>query len=120
MTRIGTKDEAADDKNNAIKFGKYNAKYTKQKEGDAEREKESTTKALAMSFQKEKAQASFSSVDEAYKKIQVSALGDDPMTAEMKKLNEVSMVKLLETLRGMQAGDKQNADKIVAGGGLAK
>ena len=73
-----------------------------------------------MSFSKEKAQASFSSVDEAYKKIQVSALGDDPMTAEMKKLNEVGMVALLQAMNRGQAGDKQNADKIVAGGGLAK
>lgn len=120
MGRIGTKNEAADDKENAIKFGKFHTKYTKQKEDDANREKESTQKTLAMSFSKEKAQASFSSVDEAYKKIQVSALGDDPMTAELKKLNEIGMVEMLRTLRGMQAGDKQNADKIVAGGGLAK
>ena len=119
-TRIGTKDEAADDKENSLKFGKFNTKYTKQKEDEGNRKKEGEQKTLAMSFSKEKAQASFSSVDEAYKKIQVSALGDDPMTAEMKKLNEVGMVALLQAMNRGQAGDKQNADKIVAGGGLAK
>ena len=120
LGRIGTKDEQEDDKDNAMKFGKFAKVYTKQKEDEGNRKKEGEQKALAMSFSKEKAQASFSSVDEAYKKIQVSALGDDPMTAEMKKLNEIGMVKLLEELRGINAGGKQNADKIVAGGGLAK
>lgn len=120
LARIGTDKEEKDDKDNSIKFGRYADKYKVQKETEEKQKSEGNKKALLMSFQNSKSQSSFSAVEEAYKKIQVSALGDDPMTAEMKKLNEVSMVNLLKALQQQQAGDKKNAEMIAAGNGLAK
>ena len=76
----------------------FGDKRRNEKDVAAEKEKKNTTNNLAMSYNSVKAQSSFSSVEEAYKKIQVSALGDDPQTAELKKLNEFHMVNLLRAI----------------------
>lgn len=57
-----------------------------------------------MSYQSSKSQSSYSSVEEAYKKIQISALGDDPMTAELKKMNEVGLLNMLKELEKINEG----------------
>ena len=63
---------------------------------------------LSMSYQSSKSQSSYSSVEEAYKKIQVSALGDDPMTAELKKMNEHGLINMLKELEKVNEGVREN------------
>ena len=79
----------------------------KDKDGNTlpeETKKDKAKKDLAMSYQSSKSQSSYSSVEEAYKKIQVSALGDDPMTAELKKMNEVGLLNMLKELEKINEG----------------
>lgn len=63
---------------------------------------------LSMAYQSSKSQSSYSSVEEAYKKIQVSALGDDPMTAELKKMNEHGLINMLKELEKVNEGVREN------------
>jgi hypothetical protein len=63
---------------------------------------------LSMAYQSSKSQSSYSSVEEAYKKIQVSALGDDPMTAELKKMNEHGLLNMLKELEKVNEGVREN------------
>jgi len=58
---------------------------------------------MAYAMQSFKATPQYSSVDEAYKRIQVTALGDDPITREIKKMHMETMVKMLKEL---QEGNK--------------
>ena len=69
------------------------------KKDKANEEKEEGKQKLIASFTSMKSQSSFSSVEEAYKKIQVSALGDDPMTIELKKIQEQSLMQMLIQLQ---------------------
>ena len=77
----------------------YGNKYRNEKSAEGSGNQNEAKQKLAMSFQSVKSQSSYSSVEEAYKKIQVSALGDDPMTYELKKINEVGLVNMLKELQ---------------------
>ena len=76
----------------------FGDKRRNEKKVETEKNNTNNTNSLAMSYSSVKAQSSFSSVEEAYKKIQVSALGDDPVTSQLKILNEISMVRLLKAV----------------------
>jgi len=76
----------------------FGDKRRNEKKVETEKTNTNNTNSLAMAYSSVKAQSSFSSVEEAYKKIQVSALGDDPVTSQLKILNEISMVRLLKAV----------------------
>jgi micrococcal nuclease len=79
---------------------------SKLADGERQNKLEATKQGLAASFSSMKANSSFSSVEEAYKKVQVSALGDDPMTIELKKLNEQGIARMLQELQKLNGTSK--------------
>jgi len=97
-------------------------KKTPEEEAEAAKKKKaddiaSAKQGVAASMGSMKSQSSFSSVEEAYKKIQVSALGDDPMTVELKKIQEQSLARMLIELQKLNGTNKVIAEKKPEGVG---
>ncbi len=64
-------------------------------------EQKNAVQGMAISLQSFKATPQYSSVEEAYKRIQISALGDDPMTVQLKRMHEEGILKMIEVLKSV-------------------
>jgi len=69
---------------------------------------------LAVSLRANKAQPAYSSIEEAYKKIQVSALGTDPLEAEKQRQQEQMTQRMLEGMKGTTEAVNKVNDTIAS------